>query len=222
MSKGPFTVFDGLEDVWPEFEKTLRREGERRFRETANDVKSGLEGMTRRVVQSRPVAVVDALVGNRTTTRPQDGPVDYREVDRRMQVTRNERDQMGRMAEFAGPPGGKLAGTPLAAALWFDRVRPHGAWDDKAHKEGGASVWERQGNFSFGATASALGLSEETALRGAGLAQRIGAVQDVLTGKSARERSGWLSPPYGDDPRDQPPIREGYAYGRSRASARRR
>jgi hypothetical protein len=210
MPKGPFTVLDGLEGVWEPYERELREEGERRFHEIAGKAKRA----ARRVAESRPVRVADALFGNDTEGPPQNGPVDHGEVDRRMRRTQSDLQLARETAKLSGSPTAALAAWPAAATLWLNRIRPDGAWDDKRKK---GRELERQGNFSFGATAAALGMPRTVALLGAGVMQRKQAVDDALRGEKIRERSGSpLAPPYGDDPKDQRSIRDGYAYGRGR------
>lgn len=120
-------------------------------------------------------------------------------------------------ARMSGYPEAQAGAWPAAAASWLGRVWPDGEWDDR--------VWgdrfERQGNFSYGATAEALGLPEAAALRGAGLAQRGRNAWRALNGKPPGRSIGFFDTPYGDDPRDQFPISQGHAYGRVRTSQRR-
>jgi hypothetical protein len=99
---------------------------------------------------------------------------------------------------------------------------PKRIWDDRAqHPESETPKYERQGNFAYGATAAEMGLSEEAALRGAGLVQRLGNVGRVLEGKDLVFSEGWLNAPYGDDPRDQGSISDGYRYGVAHPAGRR-
>ena len=106
-------------------------------------------------------------------------------------------------------------------------MKPRGVWDDRGRAEAAAKAaakvgregvdwrqFERQGNFSYGATAASLGLPLPVAQFGAGAMQRISNVGKALRGEDLKPSVGYLGPYYGDDPRDQEPIREGYAYGR--------
>ena len=227
MPSQPRTVLDGLEGLWEgaaagwRETNRLREEAEaaklraqrqvvqaasRGVQEAASGVKAG---------GARAGQVVEALLGHRTTDRPEAGPVNYREVAKRVRTTQGE---IGR--NLSGPraspyPEAAAGAWPAAAVGWVNRVRPGGEWDDKhQHPKAEIGRYERQGNFSYGATAAALGLPRELALRGAGLAQRAGAVGDAVAGRRIRERAGGLAAPYGDDPRDQRAISDGYAYGR--------
>ncbi|MFN7609956.1 MAG: polymorphic toxin type 44 domain-containing protein, partial [bacterium] len=68
--------------------------------------------------------------------------------------------------------------------------------------------YEDFGNFNFGATAAAMGLTLAQAQMGAGWAQR-------RAGTSAPEfGSPWGGPPYGDAPEDQRQIELGHRYYR--------
>ncbi|MBX3691870.1 polymorphic toxin type 44 domain-containing protein [Dokdonella sp.] len=90
---------------------------------------------------------------------------------------------------------------------WFkDQVDSHAPWD---YKQQGAQ-YENFGNFNYGMTAAAAGIPEDVALRAAGWKQQ----------QSGTSRPEWGGPldfggSYGDDPRDQQQIRDGYAYHRS-------
>lgn len=227
MPSPPRTVLDGLEDLWDGaaagWRETNRRREEaeaakaRAQRQAVQAVSKGVQQAASGVKAggARAGQVVEALVGHRTTDRPQAGPVDYRDVTERVQRTRDdiERSLSGAKASFY--PEAAAGAWPAAAVAWVNRVRPGGEWDDKAHHpKAEVERHERQGNFSYGATAAELGLPEEIALRGAGLAQRAGAVGDAIAGRQIRERAGGLAAPYGDDPRDQRSISDGYAYGR--------
>ncbi len=84
----------------------------------------------------------------------------------------------------------------------------NGLWD---YKQQGRQ-YEDFGNFNFGATGAALGLSNYVLLRGAGIAQ-------IMAGTSAPEWSFWGFS-HGDDPEDQLQIRAGinfyFKYGKTR------
>ncbi len=86
---------------------------------------------------------------------------------------------------------------------WFyNQVRNKGPWD---YKQLGRQ-YENFGNFNFGATGCAFGLSSEILLRGAGWAQQRAGTSEPENG------NWWGTPPYGDDPRDQEMIQRGIDY----------
>jgi RHS repeat-associated protein len=89
------------------------------------------------------------------------------------------------------------------AIVWFYlQVRNKGPWD---YKQKG-KAYQDFGNFNFGATGAALGISENILLRGAGWAQ-----QRART--SRPEYGTWTEgAPYGDDPADQELIMQGIEY----------
>lgn len=221
MPAQPRTVLDGLEGAWEAAQAKWRETNRRREaaeaaaargrREAARRITNGVETVVGRAGQ-----VADAVFGDRTTDRPQVGPVDVREVDRRIHITESDIGRGVHAAQASGYPEAASGALLAAGGRWLNRVREGGAWDDKSQHPGARlDQYERQGNYSYGATAAALGLPEEIALRGAGLVQRVGAVTDALNGRPIRERAGGFRAPYGDDPRDQRSIKEGYAYGRT-------
>lgn len=89
------------------------------------------------------------------------------------------------------------------AIVWFYlQVRNRGPWD---YKQKG-KAYQDFGNFNFGATGAALGISENILLRGAGWAQQ-------RAGTSKPEYGTWTGDaPYGDDPADQELIQRGIEY----------
>jgi len=87
---------------------------------------------------------------------------------------------------------------------FYDLVKPGGSWDYKL----GGPEYEDFGNFHFGVVAAAYGIEEEVGLRGAGLVQMKQGHSKGDWGKP------WEDPPYGDDPRDQYWIKQGYRYYR--------
>jgi uncharacterized Zn-binding protein involved in type VI secretion len=105
----------------------------------------------------------------------------------------------------------KEASQTQAPWLWFrDQVRNGGPWDYKQQ----GSQYEDFGNFNYGATGCAVGFSEETLLREAGRAQ-----QQAGTSRPEWGDPGSLMPwgdkgsgSYGDDPKDQESIKNGYEY----------
>lgn len=238
MPSPPRTVLDGLEDVWDGAARGWRETNRRReeadaakaeaarrladiasgaVENLADGAKAGVVAASTQARNSQAAAVMDALFGNRTTRRPQSGPVDPREMGDRVRATEDDIRQGLEGARMSGDPAALAGAWPAAAGAWVARVRPGGAWDDKGrYPPRQRQRYERQGNFSYGATAAALGIPEQVALRAAGVVQRAQAVGDALAGARGpqiRERAGGYSAPYGDDPRDQRSISEGYAYG---------
>ena len=91
---------------------------------------------------------------------------------------------------------------------WFkDKVNSKGPWDYKNIYD--PKEYERIedfGNFNYGATGAALGLTEDELHRAAGAKQIL---------DHWEEPSGYTDPlayPYGDDPRDAAMIRKGMEY----------
>lgn len=117
-------------------------------------------------------------------------------------------------AQTSGDARAASGALPYAFGRWVGRVRPHGDWDDK--RQGGTAD---QGNFSYGATAAALGIPEGVALRAAGVVQRGTNTAGALFAgdKSPSPSVGHMRPPYGDSPWDQQVIAQGHRYGRIRA-----
>ena len=97
-----------------------------------------------------------------------------------------------------------------AAMVWFRRIQPGGEWDYKLRRDD--DLFENFGNFNFGATGAALGIPDETLLKGAGFVHQIQGVGggqgefSILPGKGEY--------PYGDDPRDSAQIKAGIHYYR--------
>ena len=229
------TVVDGLEGLWDGATKEWRAAQERQLqmeqrqaelrrqaaqpavdagRRIANDAASATSRAVHSVANSRAATVGAALLQDKRGGLPENGPFDLHAADRRMGETEDLIRQNLDAGRASGSPEAMAGAWPAAFGQWVGNVWPTGKWDDKRH---GAS--EGQGNFNYGASAAALGLPKEVALRGAGLAQRFGAAWDAMTGmpvEDLRWRAGWLTSPYGDDPRDQPPISAGYDYGRRR------
>lgn len=103
---------------------------------------------------------------------------------------------------------------------WFlERLAPGGEMDYKLRDS--RLSYEDFGNFNYGAVALAFGLSEQTALRGAGLVQAIVDIKKyvkkndyedaILFGRDHLFDS--LGPaPFGDQPKDQEMIKQGFRY----------
>jgi hypothetical protein len=98
---------------------------------------------------------------------------------------------------------------------WFYRkVHGTGPWDYKhgaprepaGNAESPPNPYEDFGNYNYGATGAALGLSPELLFRAAGDQQYFGQNYDPRDGKP------WGPPPYGDNPRDARNIQLGIEY----------
>jgi Bacterial toxin 44 len=221
--KGFFlTVKDGLEDTWDAAAKGWREANEQKFaadmrkaevdRQIVQGVISGARRTGQTVVNgvkgSRAGKVASALFADTPSTKPPPtDPVDKAEVRRRMAEMEANTGQMIQAAAASENPEALAGVWPAAAGEWIGNVRSGGAHDDKS---GGNH--ERMGNFSYGATAATLGLSKEIALRGAGAYQRWSNLGKAVGGRKLTPSVGLLNAPYGDDPRDQPAISEGYDY----------
>jgi hypothetical protein len=93
---------------------------------------------------------------------------------------------------------------PLDTLFWFkDKVDNFRDWD---YKRKGADS-DYSGNFNYGATGAALGLSLETLQRAAGLVQLRDRTSYKL--EFGNPNGAW---PYGDDPNDSNAIEDGYNY----------
>jgi hypothetical protein len=100
---------------------------------------------------------------------------------------------------------------------WFyGQVRNNGPWDYKQEDRKYADF----GNFNYGATGKAAGFSEETLLRSAGWAQVQAGTSRPEWGKPMTLMEALLGiggeAPFGDDPRDQYWISQGFKYYDSR------
>ncbi len=94
-------------------------------------------------------------------------------------------------------------GDPYFLIAWFyTQVENKGPWDYK--QQGGQ--YREFGNFNYGATGTAAGISEGALRRAAGWAQE-------KAGTSQRQWGHWYKGyPYGDDPEDQKWIQKGIEY----------
>jgi RHS repeat-associated protein len=114
------------------------------------------------------------------------------------------------------PPGVDINQNIKEAALhpqdpfWFrDQVKNHGPWDFKQQ----GRQFQNFGNFNYGATGAALGLTDITLLREAGRAQQEAGTSSTSWGDpGSRWSPSGGTPPYGDDPVDQEWIRRGIQY----------
>jgi RHS repeat-associated protein len=89
---------------------------------------------------------------------------------------------------------------PFGLKWFYDQVRNGGPWDFKQQ----GKQYEVAGNYHYGFMAACMGIPLADALRAAGYAQwRAGT---TLPGWG----NPWGGPPYGDDPKDQRNIEEGY------------
>lgn len=99
-------------------------------------------------------------------------------------------------------------GGVFARLAWFasmvDYNRP---WDYKNQGNVHHDEYEDGGNFNYGATGKAAGISSPVLLRAAGWAQRGGPV-----GSAPDEGVPWGRAPYGDQRRDQAWINQGIRY----------
>lgn len=230
LQKGFRSVVDVPDHLWDAAAKGWREAADHQFQ--MDTQRAELERQASRPVVEgarRAGQVVSALLGDtQHDASPEVGFVDRGVIDRRMRQTQADIQGGLDAARASGYLEASAGAWPGAGATWFDRVRHEGSWDDrtayeKAHPgTTGQNPLERQGNFSYGATAAALGVPKEVALRAAGVVQRLGNVGRALNGKLPINSVGLFQAPYGDDPRDQVPIAEGYAYGQSRLGARRR
>lgn len=103
--------------------------------------------------------------------------------------------------------------TPPLNLLWFyDQVHNKGPWDYKQLDPDYADF----GNFNYGATGAALGLSQDTLLRAAGWAQTRSVNSGVGVAPSLSEAILGVGekPAFGDDPVDQDWIKRGIQYYR--------
>jgi len=105
--------------------------------------------------------------------------------------------------------------------VWFiERLAPDGEMD---YKKYGYQKYEDFGNFNYGAVALAFGLTENAALRGAGLVQIIADVSRKLFKGKVVDAVGDMynhgldalgGPPYGDSREDQIMIKNGFRYAK--------
>jgi hypothetical protein len=93
---------------------------------------------------------------------------------------------------------------------WFyNQVRNKGPWD---YKQRGPE-YQNFGNFNYGATGRALGLSEGLLLREAGRAQQAAGTSRPEWGDPGSRLNPWGGTgSFGDDPVDQFWIRSGFDY----------
>lgn len=89
--------------------------------------------------------------------------------------------------------------------LWFyNQVKNKGPWDFKQM----GPQYAEYGNFHYGATGIAIGITEQVLLRAAGWAQ-------TRAGTTLNSFGHWLKDaPYGDDPDDQMHIRNGINFAK--------
>jgi len=115
----------------------------------------------------------------------------------------------------------------MSPFTYMDTVKGGGDWDYKRRAPGKPSPYEEGGNFNFGVTTKAWGFPEWYAKRGAGayLIYR-GTSEPEWGGPNKKELAeetnpllhaykkykGVLQYPYGDDPKDQYDIQQGFKY----------
>jgi len=206
------SVVDVPDHLWDAAAKAWRAATDRQFQmdmQRAELARQAAREAARPVVEGarRAGQVVSALFRDQPgATKPEVGPVDQRKIDERVRQTQVDIQRNLDAARAWGQPGAISGAWPAAAGAWVGRVREGGEWDDKKRDK----TLERQGNYSYGATAAALGLPEDVALFGAGVVQRGTNVLNALRGEPLKRSIGFMHRPYGDDPRDQAPISEGY------------
>jgi len=197
------------------------------------EVRAGVDRAMVRAGETQPGKVVDALFG---TTAPQvrsdRGSVDYAKVDERRRQIRAGLQTGLDGARRSDAPEAAAGVLPAVGVNWYRLVKPYGEWDDRGQAElanknlpperrADPNKLEYQGNFSYGATAEALGIPKNIALFAGGLVQRKSNLENALAGRPLKASEGHFYPPYGDDPYDQRAISDGYDYGRKRARDRR-
>lgn len=201
------SVLDGLEGVWDNATKEWRETQKKQVQAALNRVGQ----VSKAMFENRPP---------KPTARPETGPIDRPEINRRIQQTQDDITRNLEAARASGYPEAMAGAWPAAMAEWLHRVWFGNSWDDKSPSGGrphpSGIDYERQGNFSYGATAATLGLPKSVALAGAGAAQRLSNFGRALGGKDLTPSVGGFAPPYGDDPRDQTAVADGYDYGARR------
>jgi hypothetical protein len=115
-------------------------------------------------------------------------------IDRNMREARSKKEFFSK------------GGTSFLFSWFYTKVRNRGAWD---YKQKGRN-YEEFGNFNYGASGTAAGISQEVLLRGAGWAQSRAGTNSPEFG------SWWSNAPYGDDPRDQKQIKAGIEHAKRR------
>jgi hypothetical protein len=125
--------------------------------------------------ESPPLRAVGAIVRDSPPTEKADHQtVNLNVVDARVHQIENDLDRGMTFATRSGDSEAAMGVWPAQFGAWVGRVWPGQAWDDKAHvPKDQRSKLETQGNFSYGATAAALGLPKIISQYGAGGAQRI-------------------------------------------------
>jgi hypothetical protein len=94
---------------------------------------------------------------------------------------------------------------PATAAYWLTNVGPGGKWAQR--------LGEPYGNWNYGATGRALGLSLEVLQRGAGAAEQLEAVTGRTGGPDTGVGVPWGPAPYGDNPKGFAEVAEGFNAG---------
>jgi hypothetical protein len=225
LQKGYRSVVDVSDHLWDAAAKGWRETTDRQFqadmqraeleRQAARQAAQPLVEGARRAGQ-----VVSALFRDRPgSTKPEVGLVDQRKIDERVRKTQADIQQNLEAARASGDPDTMAGAWPAAAGAWVSRVWPSGEWDDYGRAKAqhlldptgpDPALLERQGNYSYGATAAALGLPKGVALWGAGAMQRLRNAERAVNGQGLRPSVGMFRFPYGDDARDQGPASEGY------------
>ncbi|MEE1925290.1 polymorphic toxin type 44 domain-containing protein [Pseudomonas sp. 148P] len=117
---------------------------------------------------------------------------------RGVSITSNMREAHSKKIHFS------RGGTSFLFSWFYTKVRSRGPWNYKRQ----GRKYEDFGNFNYGATGTAAGISEEVLLRGAGWAQSQAGTSEPEFG------SWWSNAPYGDDPKDQRQIKAGIEYAK--------
>lgn len=149
------------------------------------------------------------------------GEIETGQAARAASELETAKEQIRREQYPAAPPGVSLAsnlkesneqrkyfkngGAGFLFSWFYKKVRNRGDWDYK--QRGGQ--FANFGNFNYGATGTAAGISEMVLLRAAGAAQTVAG-----TSQAAFD-AWWADSPYGDDPVDQVWIKAGIDYAKS-------
>ncbi len=92
-----------------------------------------------------------------------------------------------------------------AFGFWVGKVGPGGAWAGRLGEPGG--------NWNYGATGRAAGMSLNFLLRAAGAAEQLESITGRTGGGETGQGSPFGGPPYGDNPAGQQQIKEGFNAG---------
>jgi hypothetical protein len=127
-------------------------------------------------------------------------------------LSREEAAKAGLVNTPEAPPGVSMDtniaeaqkhGFPQDLPWFYNQVRNGAIWD---YKQIDPEKYQDFGNFHYGVVAAAMGIPEDVALRAAGVAQLFAGTSKIEYGLPG------VSGAYGDDPKDQQQIGDGYAY----------